>query len=53
MFAIGKGLPGRIWQAGQPTWIIDVVQEANFPAWRRRGEGGIARGIRVSHSRRY
>ena len=31
MFAIGKGLPGRIWQAGQPTWIIDVVQEANFP----------------------
>jgi PAS domain S-box-containing protein len=31
MFAIGNGLPGRIWQAGQPTWIIDVVQEANFP----------------------
>ncbi len=30
-FAIGKGLPGRIWQAGGPTWIKDVVQEANFP----------------------
>ncbi len=30
-FAIGKGLPGRIWQGGQPTWIKDVVQEANFP----------------------
>ncbi len=30
-FALGKGLPGRIWQAGQPTWIIDVVHEANFP----------------------
>ena len=30
-FTIGKGLPGRIWQAGEPTWIKDVVQEANFP----------------------
>ncbi|HNV25757.1 MAG TPA: PAS domain S-box protein [Nitrospira sp.] len=30
-FGIGKGLPGRIWQAGEPTWIKDVVQEANFP----------------------
>ncbi|GAB1722904.1 MAG: putative Hybrid sensor histidine kinase [Nitrospira sp.] len=30
-FGIGKGLPGRIWQAGEPTWIKDVLQEANFP----------------------
>lgn len=30
-FPIGQGLPGRIWQAGEPTWIKDVVQEANFP----------------------
>jgi PAS domain S-box-containing protein len=30
-FALGKGLPGRIWQGGQPTWIMDVAQESNFP----------------------
>lgn len=30
-FALGKGLPGRIWQCGQPTWIMDVAQESNFP----------------------
>ncbi len=30
-FAVGQGLPGRIWQGGQPTWIMDVVQESNFP----------------------
>lgn len=30
-FAVGQGLPGRIWKGGQPTWIMDVVQESNFP----------------------
>lgn len=30
-FALGKGLPGRIWQDGKPTWIMDVAQESNFP----------------------
>ncbi|MBC7840156.1 MAG: PAS domain-containing protein, partial [Nitrospiraceae bacterium] len=30
-FAQGFGLPGRVWANGEPAWITDVVQDANFP----------------------
>src|SRR5712692_547575 len=29
-FEKGEGLPGRIWQTGEPAWIPDVVSDLNF-----------------------
>ncbi|HAX76834.1 MAG TPA: hypothetical protein DCY88_13575 [Cyanobacteria bacterium UBA11372] len=29
-FALGEGLPGRIWAGGKPVWVVDVVEENDF-----------------------
>ncbi len=26
-----EGLPGRVWATGQPTWVLDIAEDANFP----------------------
>ena len=31
VFKRGLGLPGRVWANGEPAWVLDVTQDANFP----------------------
>jgi PAS domain S-box-containing protein len=44
-FRPGVGLPGRVWKNGNPSWIIDVTSDDNFPRAPVAAKDGICAGI--------
>ena len=46
-FSRGVGLPGRVWETGQPSWIHDVGPRPQLPSRDHRGAREPARGLRV------
>ncbi|HEY9404448.1 MAG TPA: PAS domain S-box protein [Pyrinomonadaceae bacterium] len=43
-FARGAGLPGRIWENGEPAWVADLTQERSLP----RAEVAAREGVRAA-----
>ncbi len=41
----GEGLPGRVWAAGKPAWIVDVMEDGNFPRGAQAREAGLHGGF--------
>jgi PAS domain S-box-containing protein len=40
-FSVGEGLPGRVAQSGEPTWIADLKADPNFPRNKLMKELGV------------
>jgi PAS domain S-box-containing protein len=37
----GAGLPGRVWSSGEPAWIQDMTNDAEFPRAKAVAESGV------------
>lgn len=40
-FARGEGLPGRVWERGEPHWVEDIAADATFPRASLAGRSGL------------
>jgi PAS domain S-box-containing protein len=43
--AAGEGLPGRVLAGGEPAWVVDVLEDANFPRADAARRGGLHAGL--------
>ena len=43
--APGEGLPGRVWDSGEPAWIADLAADENFPRAAAAGRAGMRSAI--------
>jgi hypothetical protein len=41
VFQPGVGLPGRVWQSGDPSWITELEKDANFPRLEAASESAL------------
>ena len=41
VFACGEGLPGRVWESGEPIWIVDILADEHFPRVRSAAREGL------------
>jgi PAS domain S-box-containing protein len=45
VFGREVGLPGRVWASGAPIWLVDVVDDVNFPRARAARTVGLHTGV--------
>ena len=43
--AAGEGLPGRVWQTGEPAWISELPRDPNFPRADAAERAGLRSGF--------
>jgi PAS domain S-box-containing protein len=44
-FSVGEGLPGLVWQTGEPVWIADARTDTRFPRAHKMEHMGISSAV--------